>query len=119
MRRVVVTGIGIVSSIGKGREEVSASLRAGRSGIVHCDEYEALKMRSHVHGALNVDFGAEIDRKLLRFMGDAAAYSYIAMREAVEDTGLPEDLVSHPRSGLVVGTGGGSPVRRRGCPSIC
>ncbi len=110
MRRVVVTGIGIVSSIGTGKQEVAAALRAGKSGIVHCEEYAALKMRSHVHGALDVDFGASIDRKLLRFMGDAAAYSYIAMREAVEDSGLGEDSVSNPRTGLVVGTGGGSPA---------
>ncbi len=109
MRRVVVTGLGIVSSIGNNRQEVTESLRVGRSGIVFCDEYETLKMRSRVHGALNVDAAALIDRKLLRFMGDAAAYNYLAMREAVEDSGLAEDQVSNERTGLIVGSGGGSP----------
>jgi 3-oxoacyl-[acyl-carrier-protein] synthase I len=109
VRRVVVTGLGIVSSIGNNRKEVAASLRAGHCGIVHSDTYEELKFRSHVHGALNIDLPASIDRKLLRFMGDAAAYSYIAMREAVADSGLPEELVSNPRTGLILGTGGGSP----------
>lgn len=109
MRRVVVTGLGIVSSIGNNRQEVADSLRQGRSGIVHSETYEQMKFRSHVHGALNIDKAAEIDRKLLRFMGDAAAYSYIAMREAVADSGLPESSVSNPRTGLILGTGGGSP----------
>lgn len=110
MRRVVITGMGIVSSIGNNRQEVTESLRKGRSGIVHSDEYESLKLRSHVHGALNVDTAELIDRKLLRFMGDAAAYNYLAMREAVEDSGLSEEQISNERTGLIVGTGGGSPA---------
>lgn len=110
MRRVVVTGLGIVSSIGNNKQQVVDALRAGRSGIVHCEEYQALGFRSHVHGALDIDTAALIDRKLLRFMGDAAAYSYIAMREAVADSGLEADQVSNPRTGLILGTGGGSPA---------
>ncbi|KAA3628727.1 MAG: beta-ketoacyl-ACP synthase I [Proteobacteria bacterium] len=110
MRRVVVTGLGIVSSIGNNKQEVAEALRVGKSGIVHSEEYETLKFRSHVHGALNIDPTALIDRKLLRFMGDAAAYSYLAMREAVEDSGLDDGLVSNPRTGLILGTGGGSPA---------
>ncbi len=109
MRRVVVTGLGIVSSIGNNRQEVDEALRAGRSGIVASDEYASLGFRSHVHGSLDIDLGEAIDRKLKRFMGDAAAYSYIAMREAVADAGLAEDMVSNPRTGLILGTGGGSP----------
>ncbi|GJL82802.1 MAG: beta-ketoacyl-[acyl-carrier-protein] synthase I [marine bacterium B5-7] len=107
---MVITGMGIVSSIGNNRQEVTESLRKGRSGIVHSDEYESLKLRSHVHGALNVDTAELIDRKLLRFMGDAAAYNYLAMREAVEDSGLSEEQISNERTGLIVGTGGGSPA---------
>ena len=109
MRRVVVTGLGIVSSIGNNKHEVSESLRAGKSGIVFSEEYAELKMRSHVHGALNINTAELIDRKLLRFMGDAAAYNYLAMREAVEDSGLSEDQISNERAGLIVGSGGGSP----------
>lgn len=107
---MVVTGLGIVSSIGNNRQEVVDALRAGRSGIVHSDEYEELKFRSHVHGALDIEIASRIDRKLLRFMGDAAAYSYIAMEEAVRDSGLEAEQVSNPRTGLIVGTGGGSPA---------
>ncbi|MCZ7601110.1 MAG: beta-ketoacyl-ACP synthase I [Gammaproteobacteria bacterium] len=109
MRRVVVTGLGIVSSIGNSKQEVDEALRVGRPGIVASEEYASLGFRSHVHGALDIDLDAAIDRKLKRFMGDAAAYSYIAMREAVADAGLEEDQVSNPRTGLILGTGGGSP----------
>ncbi len=109
MRRVVVTGMGIISSIGNNKQEVTDSLRAGRSGIVHCETYEQMAFRSHVHGALNVDIESGIDRKLRRFMGGAAAYSYLAMREAVDDAGLDEAQISNPRTGLILGTGGGSP----------
>ncbi|WJW75993.1 beta-ketoacyl-ACP synthase I [Thiohalobacter sp. IOR34] len=108
MRRVVVTGIGVVSSIGNSKAEVLDSLREGRSGISFSEEYRELGFRSHVHGPLRVDIEALIDRKLRRFMGDAAAYNYIAMREAIEDAGLDEAQVSNPRSGLIVGSGGGS-----------
>ena len=79
MRRVVVTGIGIVSSIGNDKEEVAQSLKVGRSGIVLADEYKEMGFRSHVHGSLKINPEDRIDRKLLRFMGDGAAYNYIAM----------------------------------------
>lgn len=108
LRRVVVTGIGIVSSIGNNKEEVTESLREGRSGIVFCDEYAELGFRSRVHGSLKIDLDAMIDRKLKRFMGDGAAYNYIAMQQAIEDAGLEEKDVSNPRSGLIMGSGGPS-----------
>ena len=108
MKRVVVTGMGVVSSIGNNKEQVLSSLRDGKSGIQHSPEYAEMGFRSHVYGPVNIDTKAEIDRKLLRFMGDAAAYSYIAMREAVEDSGLEESEVSNPRTGLIVGSGGAS-----------
>ena len=108
MNRVVVTGLGIVSSIGNDKKEVLDSLRNGTSGIEHCDKYEELGFRSHVHGAINIDLDALIDRKLKRFMGDSAGYAYIAMREAIADAGLNEDELSDPAIGLIVGSGGGS-----------
>jgi len=108
VRRVVVTGLGIVSSIGNNKDEVAVSLKEGRSGIEFCEKYAELGFRSHVHGALRIDTAEQIDRKLLRFMGDAAAYNYIAMRDAIEDSGLNEEQVSNPRSGLIVGSGGAS-----------
>ena len=109
MRRVVVTGMGIVSSIGSNKGEVLASLREGRSGIEFSQEYQSLGFRSHVHGPVRVKREELIDRKLLRFMGDAAAFTYVAMTQAIADSGLPESMVSHERSGLIVGSGGGSP----------
>lgn len=108
MRRVVVTGLGIVSSIGNNKQEVLSALQQGRSGIEFCDKYAELGFRSHVHGAIHIDTAELIDRKLLRFMGDAAAYNYIAMREAIADSGLDDADVSNPRSGLIVGSGGAS-----------
>jgi len=109
MKRVVITGVGIVSSLGNNKEEVTASLRAGKSGIVFAPEYAEKGLRSQVHGAVkNLDFAELINRKALRFMGDAAAYSYIAMDQAVKDSGLTETQVSNPRTGLVAGSGGGS-----------
>ena len=108
MKRVVVTGLGIVSSIGANKEEVVDSLRQGRSGIKHSDEYAELGFRSHVCGPVDVDTKALIDRKLLRFMGDAAAFNYLAMRQAIEDAGLSEAQVSNERTGIVVGSGGAS-----------
>ncbi|NKB62278.1 MAG: beta-ketoacyl-ACP synthase I [Gammaproteobacteria bacterium] len=109
MKRVVITGYGIVSSLGANKNEVAQSLIQGRSGIVRCEEYADLGMRSHVHGAIDIDAKSLIDRKLYRFMGDAAAYSYIAMQEVVEHAGLGEDIVSNERTGLLLGTGGASP----------
>ncbi|MCK4743954.1 MAG: beta-ketoacyl-ACP synthase I [Sulfuriflexus sp.] len=108
MRRVVITGLGIVSSIGNDAKEVTESLREGRSGIEFSQEYADLGFRSHVHAPVHIDLKENIDRKLLRFMGDAAAFNYIAMKQAVEDSGLPEEDVSNVRTGLIMGSGGGS-----------
>jgi 3-oxoacyl-[acyl-carrier-protein] synthase-1 len=107
-RRVVVTGLGIVSSIGNNKTEVSAALRAGQSGIEFCQEYADLGFRSHIHGPIRLDLAEHIDRKLLRFMGDGAAFNYLAMAEAIADAGLEENEVSNIRSGLVMGSGGPS-----------
>ena len=108
MRRVVVTGIGIVSSIGNNKQEVTESLRSGRSGVEYCEEYAELGFRSHVCGTIKLDIDSVLDRKLRRFMGDGAAFNYLAMQEAVTDSGLDESEVSHERTGIVMGTGGTS-----------
>ena len=105
MRRVVVTGLGIVSSIGNNAEEVAASLKVGRSGIVAAEDYKELGFRSQVHGSLKLDLADHIDRKLLRFMGDGAGYNYIAMEEAIADAGLEESDISNPMTGMVMGSG--------------
>ncbi|MAG01663.1 MAG: beta-ketoacyl-[acyl-carrier-protein] synthase I [Acidiferrobacteraceae bacterium] len=109
MHRVVVTGFGIVSSIGNNKSEVVESLHHGRSGITFSQEYADLGFRSHVHGDVDIDLDANIDRKLKRFMGDSAAYNYIATEEAIQHAGLAEEQVSHLRTGLIMGSGGGSP----------
>lgn len=109
MRRVVVTGIGIVSCLGNDKATVLDSLRNGTSGISFNPSYQEVGMRSQVSGTVQIDKEALIDRKILRFMGDASAYSYIAMQQAISDAGLPDDVVSNVRTGLVVGSGGGSP----------
>jgi 3-oxoacyl-[acyl-carrier-protein] synthase I len=108
LRRVAVTGLGIVSPIGSNAQEVTESLREGRSGIVHSDVYEEMGFRSHVHGDLNVDLDAHIDRKLRRFMGDGAAYNYVAMQQAIDDSGLSDADIRNERTGLVMGSGGPS-----------
>ncbi len=108
MKRVVITGIGIVSSIGNNKQEVTDSLREGRSGIEFSQEYADLGFRSHVHGNVNIDIEGLIERKKRRFMGDAAAFNYIAMQEALEDAGLTEEEISNERTGIIVGSGGGS-----------
>ena len=108
MRRVVVTGLGIVSPIGNDKAEVLDSLREGRSGIVFSEEYRERGFRSHVHGALKIDLESRIDRRLRRFMGDGAAYNYVAMREAIADSGLGEAEISHEMTGIVMGSGGPS-----------
>lgn len=100
--------MGIVSSIGNNKTEVLDSLKQGTSGITHCPEYAELGFRSHVHGAIDLDMDPLIDRKLKRFMGDSAAYAYLAMREAIEDASLEEDNISNVRTGVIVGSGGGS-----------
>ncbi len=107
-RRVVVTGIGVVSSIGNNRAEVTASLREGKSGLALSEEYRDLNFRSHVYGPLRLDPDELIDRKVRRFMGDGAAYNYLAMQEAIADAGLEAGEVSNPRSGLIMGSGGPS-----------
>jgi len=108
MRRVVVTGIGIVCSIGNNAAETLESLKAGRSGIVKAEDYARMGFRCQVHGAPTLDLDAAIDRRLKRFMGDGAAYAWVAMQEAIKDSGLPEDLISHPRTGIITGSGGPS-----------
>ena len=108
MRRVVVTGMGIVSSIGANKGEVLESLRQGRSGLSFAEDYKELGFRSHVHGKPNIDIDAQVDRRHRRFMGDGAAFNYIALKEAIADSGLGEDQVSNERSGLIMGSGGPS-----------
>ncbi|WP_341898997.1 beta-ketoacyl synthase N-terminal-like domain-containing protein, partial [Ferrovibrio terrae] len=108
MRRVVVTGLGITSSIGNNAEEVADSLKAGRSGIVFADEYAKLNFRSQVHGTVKIDLEAAIDRRQKRFMGDGAAYAYLAMEQAIADSGLEAGDIINPRTGLIVGSGGAS-----------
>jgi 3-oxoacyl-[acyl-carrier-protein] synthase-1 len=108
MRRVVVTGLGIVSCIGCDAESVMESLRLGRSGITRIPEFAEQGLRSQVGGRPEIDLDARIDRKVKRFMGDAAAYAYVAMADAIADAGLAPEDVSSPRTGLVAGSGGGS-----------
>jgi 3-oxoacyl-[acyl-carrier-protein] synthase-1 len=108
MRRVVVTGMGIVSSIGNSAQEVLASLREAKSGIVKADKYEELGFRCQVHGAPKLDWEEMIDRKVRRFMGAGAGWNYIAMEQAVRDAGLEEDDISNERTGLIMGSGGPS-----------
>ena len=108
MKRVVVTGIGIISSLGNNQAEVNESLKEGRTGVRFSDEYAELGFRSHVYAPLNVDPDELIDRKIRRFMGDGAAYNYLAMEEAIQDAGLTAEHVSNPRTGLIMGSGGPS-----------
>jgi 3-oxoacyl-[acyl-carrier-protein] synthase-1 len=108
MKRVVVTGLGIVSSIGNNRDEVVDSLKQGRSGISFAEDYAELGFRSQVRGAINIDLDRFIDRKIKRFMGNGAAFNYIAMQQAIDDSGLEESDISNFRTGLVMGSGGPS-----------
>ena len=108
MRRVAITGIGIVSSIGNNVSEVTNSLRNGTSGIVAAPEYTELGFRSQVHGTVKLDVADHVDRKQLRFMGEGAAYAVLAMEQAIADAGLEDHQVSNERSGLVAGSGGPS-----------
>jgi len=108
MKRVVITGLGIVSSIGNNAEEVLASLKSGRSGISRSESFAEKGLRSQVWGMPEIDTKAHIDRKAFRFMGDAAAYSYIAMDQAIEDAKLTPEQVSNIRTGIVAGSGGAS-----------
>ncbi len=107
LRRVVVTGMGIVSCLGNSQVDVLQALREGRSGIGFNPDYAQAGLRSHVSGRLDVDL-EQIDRRQRRFMGDAAAYAYLAMRDAIADAGLDASQVSNPRTGCVMGSGGGS-----------
>jgi len=100
--------MGIVCSIGNNKDEVVQSLREGKSGIVHCDDYAERGFRSHVHGAPQINLDETVDRKQRRFMGDGAAYNYLAMLQAIEDSGLEENEVSNERTGLIMGSGGPS-----------
>jgi 3-oxoacyl-[acyl-carrier-protein] synthase-1 len=109
MRRVVVTGLGIVSSIGNNKAEVTDSLRSARSGVEFNQEYADMGLRSHVEGTIDVSLQEHIDRRVLRFMGAASAFNFIAMEEAVADAGFAPDEISDPRIGLIVGSGGASP----------
>jgi 3-oxoacyl-[acyl-carrier-protein] synthase-1 len=108
MRRVVVTGIGAVSCIGNTQDEIVESLKAGRSGIVANESYQEMGLRSQISGTVNIDTKEHIDRKVLRFMGDAAAYAYISMQQAVADSGLEESDISNVRTGLIASSGGAS-----------
>jgi len=108
MRRVVITGIGIVSSIGNDATAVTQSLRDGRSGIVAAPDYAELGFRSQVKGAVDIDLSEHIDRKQMRFMGEGAGYAVVAMQQAVADSGLEKSAISNPRTGLIAGSGGPS-----------
>jgi 3-oxoacyl-[acyl-carrier-protein] synthase-1 len=108
MNRVVVTGLGIVSSIGNNKKEVFESLKNGTSGVSFKQEYKDMGLRSHLAASIDIDVKEHIERKLLRFMGKAAAYSYIALTEAIKDSGLTEDEVSNTQTGLIMGSGGAS-----------
>ena len=125
MRRVVITGLGIISSIGNNAEEVTASLKAGKSGISFADDYAEHGFRSQIHGMPNINVTDHIDKRQMRFMGDGAAYNYLAMEQAIADSGLEEADISNPRSGLIMGSGGPSTknllvahniVREKGAP---
>lgn len=108
LKRVVITGLGIRSSIGNDREEVLSALKSATGGVAYSQEYAELGFRSHLYAPINLDLDALIDRKQKRFMGDAAAYACLAMQEAISDASLDEEYVSNPRTGLIVGTGGTS-----------
>ncbi|MEO2266232.1 beta-ketoacyl-ACP synthase I [Pseudoalteromonas sp. YIC-656] len=108
MRRAVITGIGVVSSIGNNKEEVLESLKTGKSGIAYNQEFADYNLRSQVSGSIDLDVKEHVDRKAFRFMGDAAAYAYISMAQAIEDAKLTDEQVSNERTGLIVGSGGGS-----------
>ncbi|HEX4293836.1 MAG TPA: beta-ketoacyl-ACP synthase I [Rhizomicrobium sp.] len=108
MRKVVVSGMGIVSSIGNNSQEVVASLREAKSGIVAAQDYAKMGFRSQVHGSLKIDLDQVVDRRARRFQGDGAGYCWVAMTQAIQDSGLEQNDISNPRTGLIVGSGGPS-----------
>ena len=112
MRRVVITGMGIVSCLGQDLETVAASLKAGKSGIRFKPDYAEMGLRSQVAGSVEIDLETAIDRKIKRFMGDAAAFAYLSMEQAIADAGLTEEQVSNVRTGLVAGSGGASTLNQ-------
>lgn len=109
MRRAVITGLGIISSIGNNQQEVLASLRQGKSGITFSEEFKEIGMRSQIWGNVKLDTAGLIDRKIVRFMSDASIYAYLSMEQAIADAGLTPEQVSNERTGIIVGSGGGSP----------
>lgn len=112
MRRVVITGLGIVSCLGNDKDTVSANLRAGRPGIRYNPSYAEMGLRSQVSGSVDLDLEALIDRKVYRFMGNAAAYAYLAMEQAIKDARLSPEEISNPRVGLIAGSGGASTLNQ-------
>ncbi|AWK81330.1 beta-ketoacyl-ACP synthase I [Photobacterium damselae] len=112
MKRAVITGMGIISSIGNNVEEVLESLKAGKSGINFSEQFAEIKLRSQVWGDLKINPAEHIDRKQMRFMGNAAAYAFLSMEQAIADSGLTEDQVSNERTGLVAGSGGASSMNQ-------
>ena len=105
MKRVVITGIGIVSCLGNNQKEVYESLLNSKSGISFCEEYKEHNLKSNIHGKPNIKIEDHVDRKIMRFMGDGSAYNYIAMNEAVKDSGLKENEISNNLTGIVMGSG--------------
>ncbi|MBV1872586.1 MAG: beta-ketoacyl-ACP synthase I [Gammaproteobacteria bacterium] len=118
MKRAVITGIGIVSCIGNNKEEVLESLKEGRSGISFQEQQKEMGFRSHVAGAVDIDVDALIDRKVKRFMGNAACYAYISMDQAIKDAGLSDEQVSNPRTGIIASSGGPSSENIVDCADI-
>src|ERR1700674_5865266 len=108
MRRVVVTGMGIVSSIGNSTQEVLASLREAKSGVVRAEKYAELGFRCQVHGAPTLDPSGAVDRRAMRFLGGGAAWNHVAMEQAIRDAGLEAHEISHERTGIIMGSGGPS-----------
>ena len=108
MKRIVITGLGIVSCLGNNQEEVHKSLLNSKSGITYSEEYKEHNLKSHIHGKPNIKLEDFVDRKIIRFMGPGSAYNYVAMLEAIKDSGLEEKDVSNITSGIVMGSGGPS-----------
>jgi 3-oxoacyl-[acyl-carrier-protein] synthase-1 len=108
MKRVVITGLGVVSCLGNNQEEVYQSLLNSKSGISFCEEYKEYNLKSHIHGKPNIKLEDHVDRKIMRFMGSGSAYNYIAMKEAVKDSGLEEKDISNDLTGIIMGSGGPS-----------